>query len=1038
MSRKAWFLLGIFLALAGICRGQRVSNWRVYRTADGLPESACASVTVSPRGRVWVRHLTLESVSGLDGYTVQNFPAPGPTPGRVYESPGGQLWAASEDGLQEFRDGAWVRYRVREIAVELSANSLHIPHPVQLWPVRQGRVLFLLPDGLFEFSNDNQETPQTTMLLAARQTSLEKFQGMAISRDGGLWIAGTLGFGRLPGPIRSLKPGAEWHEFTAPESLAIRSLQEPHEDDEGGVTAVADSTTNQFKVVVHFDGQHWEVHPAGASKLRFAWRSSDKRFWAATADSLLLSAENRAELEEYQEVSARQYFDVALDPGGAFWLATSDGLFRSSPCIWQMPSAFPTTNHLAHCATVDADGRFWFASAGALQAIENDQLTEHPFPPSLSDSLQNIRDLFALPTNTLVLDTANGLFQYRPTGNEFSPVPHANENQRKVLGWLKGGSLCLQVLDPGSESCRLESYDGTTFAPLPFPAPSDPAFNGELTAAFTAQDGGFWLGSRRALGWYHGEKWQIFTAADGSVPLGATSFLELPDGKICCATADKVWEFNGHNWTVAHVGFDRINGLLRSHDGSIWVASNNGLHRFFQNAWLGNGPEDGLPSPAIRQVLEDSHGRIWACTTHGLSVLHPEADADPPQTSVEILTDKEKNSIPEGTTVTLAFRGMDKWKYTLMDRLLYSYRLDDADWSAYQEPNNVYFSDPAAGKHYFQVRAMDRNGNVDTKPARLEFAVALPWYQEARLRWMAIAGFSVALFFAGLAFNRHRRLVRSYAEVERKVAERTRQLEIANLELLHSQKMNALGTLAAGIAHDFNNILSIIKGSAQIIEDNLENAQKVRTRLDRIKTVVEQGAGIVKAMLGFSRSSDGQPSLCDLNAVVGETIKLLGDRFLREVEVHFEPGANLPEVPASQDFIQQILLNFIFNAAEAANEHREITLTSGRMSHLRTGLALAPAEAPAYVFISVKDLGCGIPVENMARIFEPFFTTKAMSARRGTGLGLSMVYELARKMDAGLAVESVVNQGSTFTLILPVREMRTEAKKPETESAVAE
>ena len=118
-----------------------------------------------------------------------------------------------------------------------------------------------------------------------------------------------------------------------------------------------------------------------------------------------------------------------------------------------------------------------------------------------------------------------------------------------------------------------------------------------------------------------------------------------------------------------------------------------------------------------------------------------------------------------------------------------------------------------------------------------------------------MVGLAVALFFAGLAFNRHRQLLRSYAEVEEKVAQRTRELESANRQLLHSQKMNALGTLAAGIAHDFNNILSIIKGSAQIIEDNLDNPAKVSTRVNRINTVVEQGAGIVKAMLGFSRES---------------------------------------------------------------------------------------------------------------------------------------------------------------------------------------
>src|SRR5437899_7569886 len=87
------------------------------------------------------------------------------------------------------------------------------------------------------------------------------------------------------------------------------------------------------------------------------------------------------------------------------------------------------------------------------------------------------------------------------------------------------------------------------------------------------------------------------------------------------------------------------------------------------------------------------------------------------------------------------------------------------------------------------------------------------------------------------------------------------------------------------------------------------------------------------------------------------------------------------------------------------------------------GMSLAPASASGYIFVSVRDFGCGIPPENLPRIFEPFFTTKAFSARRGTGLGLSMVYELSKKLEAGLAVESVVNEGSTFTVVLPRREV---------------
>jgi signal transduction histidine kinase len=514
----------------------------------------------------------------------------------------------------------------------------------------------------------------------------------------------------------------------------------------------------------------------------------------------------------------------------------------------------------------------------------------------------------------------------------------------------------------------------------------------------------------------------MFVAADKTTPENVTALAELPDGRIWCAAQDQIWEFDGRNWLVAHRGLDRVNAMLRTRDGGVWVASNSGLFRNVQGAWVENGVEEGLPSAAVRNLFEDQRSRLWAATTRGLSLFHPEADADPPRTTVQSFPGPE-NNLPEGGTISLSFGGLDKWKYTPPERLLFSYRLDVRDWTPFQEATRVRFADLAAGKHYFQVRAMDRNGNIDPRPARREFVVVPPWYKETRLVLISCAAASVALFFAGLAFNRHLRLSRSYAEIERKVAERTRQLEVANRELVHSQKMNALGTLAAGIAHDFNNILSIIKGSTQIIEENLQNPDKIRTRTDRIKLVVEQGAGIVKAMLGFSRDSGQEPALCNLNDVVQDTLKLLGDRFLREVEVSFEPTPNLPGVLAAKDFIQQILLNFIFNAAESMASRKQIVLSTRALEQLPSDLALLPIPASSYVAVLVRDWGCGIPAENVSRIFEPFFTTKALSSRRGTGLGLSMAYELARKLGAGLRVESTVGQGSTFSLILPVREL---------------
>jgi signal transduction histidine kinase len=640
-------------------------------------------------------------------------------------------------------------------------------------------------------------------------------------------------------------------------------------------------------------------------------------------------------------------------------------------------------------------------------------------PGKAADDESSIRALFPLKDGTLLLDADENLLQFRPDTGAFSVVPVRHDVRRmRSLGMLKDGSLCIQSWNPGTavgkwDSCYFDLFDGAEFKPLVDPPPGF-----SFTTLLAARDGDLWLGGDNGIAWYHNNKWRLFPVSDHDVPDPVIGFAELPNERIWCATREKLWEFDGQNWSPISASFQNIHDLWCSRDGTVWVADDTGMHRFSKNVWIGNNREEGLPAAAALGIFEDQRGRIWAGTTHGLSLYHADADPDPPRTSIQMPADNETR-IREGNTITLAFGGQDKWKFTPRDRLLFSWRLDEHDWSVFRPADSVSFTNLAAGGHYFQVRAMDRNGNIDPKPALLGFVVTTPWYKELRLVFIAVAGITLALFFAGLALNRHRQLLRSYAEVEKKVADRTRELEIASHELLQSQKMNALGTLAAGIAHDFNNILSIIKGSAQLIEENPDNPQKIRTRVDRIKTVVEQGAGIVNAMLGFSRGAGEAPGPCDLNAIAADTIKLLGDRFLREVAVKYEPAPALPEIHASKNFIQQILLNIIFNAAEAMTTRRQVILSTQKLERLPADLVLAPAPARAYVSVSVRDSGCGITPENLPRIFEPFFTTKALSARRGTGLGLSMVYELAKKMGAGLAVESTVDHGSTFTLILP-------------------
>ena len=255
------------------------------------------------------------------------------------------------------------------------------------------------------------------------------------------------------------------------------------------------------------------------------------------------------------------------------------------------------------------------------------------------------------------------------------------------------------------------------------------------------------------------------------------------------------------------------------------------------------------------------------------------------------------------------------------------------------------------------------------------------------------------------------------------VTQRTRELELANQELLHSQKMRALGTFAAGVAHDFNNILSIVKGSTQIIEANIGDQEKIRTRAARIRSVVDQGAGVVRAMLGYSRGAEMDFAAYELHEVIEETLKLLGDQLLRDVRIRLENALPPTHVRGSKDLVQQMLLNLILNAVDAMGGKGELIVRTGRLELIPPHLVLPPRATGPCAWVAVQDSGPGIAPQVMPRIFEPFFTTKDLSTKRGTGLGLYMVYEFAKEMGYGIQVDSSTEAGTVFTLLIPLESL---------------
>jgi PAS domain S-box-containing protein len=240
--------------------------------------------------------------------------------------------------------------------------------------------------------------------------------------------------------------------------------------------------------------------------------------------------------------------------------------------------------------------------------------------------------------------------------------------------------------------------------------------------------------------------------------------------------------------------------------------------------------------------------------------------------------------------------------------------------------------------------------------------------------------------------------------VARDVTERSR----LEFDLAQAQRLEAVGRLSAGIAHDFNNLLTAITGYAQLSLGWLGDREPdTRRALKQIADGTERGARLVQQLLAFSRQQFLQPSLLDLNAVVGRLRELL-ERVLGEhVVLRFELGENVPTVWADDGQIEQAILNLALNSRDA--------MPGGGLLTIRTGGA--ELAAGSYAVVSVEDDGEGMDDETRSHIFEPFFTTKQVG--KGTGLGLASVYGVTQQSGGLIEVESEPGQGSTFRIFLP-------------------
>ena len=233
-------------------------------------------------------------------------------------------------------------------------------------------------------------------------------------------------------------------------------------------------------------------------------------------------------------------------------------------------------------------------------------------------------------------------------------------------------------------------------------------------------------------------------------------------------------------------------------------------------------------------------------------------------------------------------------------------------------------------------------------------------------------------------------------------------------QLRHSQKLEALGTLAGGIAHDFNNLLAVIHGGVELALADLDRPSVTAQRLDAVVLASDRATLLVRQILAFGRRQPARRVVTGLGPVIQEVAQLLRATLPAGIALEVEIGADVPDVLVDTTQIHQVLMNLGTNAWHA------IGPGPGRIGIRLAGAGAADGPGGRCVRIEVRDDGKGMDAALIERIFEPFFTTKDIG--EGTGLGLSVVHGIVQEHGGVIMVESQPGRGATFSIVLPASE----------------
>ena len=526
--------------------------------------------------------------------------------------------------------------------------------------------------------------------------------------------------------------------------------------------------------------------------------------------------------------------------------------------------------------------------------------------------------------------------------------------------------------------------------------------------------------------------------------------------------------------SIQGILFDDINK-------NLWLSTFDGLSMFdtqteqFSNYSTADGIQGQLFADGV--YLKTSDGQFIFGGSNGITMFKPQdinKNSTPPKVFLTDLKLFDKSVIPgkesilkkpiyETDDIRLAH---DQNNIAIEFSILhfanptknkFSYKLENYD-NAWREGSNrqeAYYPDLAPGNYIFRVKGANNNGVWNEEGRVLHITVAPPWWLTP-WAYIVYGLLLVGGIFAANRFFRHRVILKERKksqarelaqakEIEKayhKLEQSHKTLKATQSQLIQSEKMASLGELTAGIAHEIQNPLNFVNNfsevSNELIDEMNEELDKggleeakaisldIKQNLEKINHHGKRADAIVKGMLQHSRRSSGTKEPTDINALADEYLRLAyhglrakDKSFNATLETDFDE--TIGKINIIPQDIGRVILNLITNAFYSVNERSKNPLTSKEAANDKDSMyepivSLSTRKVKDGVQISVKDNGKGIPIEIVDKIFQPFFTTKPTG--QGTGLGLSMSYDIIKAHGGELKVETKEGKGSEFNILL--------------------